>query len=285
MQTPFGYSTADPFVSKSNLALSPAEINPLWGMNRRPRQSGAMSPYPDDGNYGADPFFDASSSTLPINWKESANRDWLYLLMGRYTPSPSDLVPGRFGEEHLLYRVITNSSTRTPYAFAFNSGGVLTNPWPGPGQTQLDDNGDQQQSVGAWFGGSYAPFGHPLDFSGLGSFLQTNQGKIANYGTNGQARWPQYNRYSSETANPVQWSALTNTLQNTLLNDMAEQIFDPSLRRAEDNQFGPDELRHANVVHRSRFGDRWPDPAHAARAVHFRCHRRQLRQPHEAMVP
>ncbi len=241
MQAPFGYSAADPFVSKSNLGLSPAEINPLWGMNRRPRRSGAMSPYPDDGDYGTDPFFDPSTSTLPINWRESANRDWLYLLMGRYTPSPSDLVPGRFGEEHLLYRAITNSSTLTPYAFAFNSSGVLTNPWPGPGQTQLDDNGDQQQSVGAWFGGSYAPFGHPLDFSGLGSYLSS--AKVANYGTNGQARWPQYNRYSSETANPVGWPQLTNTLQNTLLNDMAEQIFDPALRRPEDNQFGPDEMR------------------------------------------
>lgn len=229
--TPFWISLADPSVSKSNVGVLPSEVNPMWGLNRRP--VGVLN----DGTYNADGFYGTVS---PIRWQESANRELGFLLLGRYTSSPTDLVPGRWGEASYLYNAIANSTARTTNAFSFDTvGNPLSNPWPGPGQTVVDDNGDVQQAAGGFYGSTFTPFGHPMDYTGLGNYYS---GKIANYGSSSVSRWPSYNRYSNGTPS-VSWPAMANAIQSGLFNDGAEVVVDADNLRPEDSQFGPDEMR------------------------------------------
>ena len=229
----FVNSQIDPSVSVSNLGVLPAEVNPIWGLNRRPSGSVQIS----EGSYANDGFFGTAN---PINWHESANRELSFLLLGKYSTNPTDLVPGRWGEESFLYKAITNGTSRQTNAFSYDlSGNPLQNPWPGPGQTQIDDNGDAQQVTGAFYGANFARFGHPMDFSGLGSYYV---GKNANYGLAGLARWPTYSQYSNGSP-AAAWTAMTNSIQNALFNDGAETIVDSDNLRTEDAQFGPDEMR------------------------------------------
>lgn len=233
LTTPFMNTPADPSVSKSNTGAMPSEVNPMWGLNRRPLGSSSFN----DGTYLADGFYGPAN---PLSWFESGNRELGFLLMGRYSTSPTDLVPGRWGEDSFLYKAITNGTSRTTYAYAFDSSGnPLANPWPGPGQTQVDDNGDAQQVVGGFYGSTFTPFGHPMDYTGLGSYFT---GKIGNYGSASVARWPSYSRYSNGTP-VVGWTEMSNSIQNALINDGAESVVDADKLRTDDAQFGPDEMR------------------------------------------
>ncbi len=260
---PFGGpSNNDAFISKSNQGLFASEVNPLWALNRRPpTTSGSISSGNYDGAYGADPFFGTTvGAPAPGNWKEAANRDWLYLLMGRYSTAPSDLVPGRWGEEHLLYRAIVNGSSLQPRYFSvdpassLSSPTLLTNPWPGPGQTQYDDNGDRMKIAGDFFGSAYQPFGKPLDYTGLGSYWNTASGKQGNYGSSAglPGRWPLFTRYSnSSQASTVQWptSGLANSVQyEGLFNDAGEMVIDADAKKDEDALFGAEEMRALHLV-------------------------------------
>ena len=232
LASPFWNTLADPSVSVSNQGILPSEVTPMWGFNRRPAGVGSFN----DGTYAADQFY----VNNPVNWYETANRELSFLMLGRYSTSPTDLVPGRWGEESFLYKAITTNTSRTTNAFSYDTtGGALTNPWPGPGQTKLDDNGDLQQEAGAYYGGAYESFGHPMDFTGLGNYYA---GKTANYASAGIARWPTYNRYSNSTPS-AKWTAMTNSIQNALFNDGAETVVDADNLRTEDAQFGPDEMR------------------------------------------
>lgn len=230
-------STLNPSVSRSNMGLTPGEVNPVWALNRRPTS---------DGSYPGDEFYTAA----PLHWLETANREFQFLLQGRYTSSPSNLFPGRWGEDDLLYQAITNSSPRQSSLYAFDgTGSPLANPWPGPGQTRLDDNGDQQHVAGGWYGGSFAPFGHPMDFIGVGTYYQldpTNPryGKDLSDGGSGRLHWPSYNRFgNSSSGTAVTWPALTGSLMTALYNDSAETVVDGDDARPEDNIFGADEMR------------------------------------------
>lgn len=241
-------SRYNPHISRSNLGLTPGEVNVAWGLTRRPETTALMmsGSTGHDGAYPADSFF----SGTPVNWHETANRELQFLLQGRYTPSPSDLQPGRWGEDNLLYQAISNSSPRLSlyHAFTSSGSGQLADPWPGPGQTLIDDNGDEQQVNGGWYGGTYAPFGHPLDYTGLGSYYitdptQTGVGTTMNDAGTGRLHWPRYNRYGNTTTAPVAWTALTNSLSRALYNDSAETVVDGDDARPEDNIFGSDEMR------------------------------------------
>ncbi|MDP1799305.1 MAG: hypothetical protein Q8K78_17550, partial [Planctomycetaceae bacterium] len=254
---PFRYSAADPFISKSNQGLIASEVNPLWALNRRPPvTSGSFPASAYDSSYAADPFFGGTvGGPVPENWKEAANRDWLYLLMGRYSTTPSDLVPGRWGEEHLLYRAITNTPVFNALGFSLDNtlSNILPNPWPGPGQTQTDDNGDLPKVTGDWFGSTnQQAFGMPLDYTGLGSYWQTASPKLGNYGLTAglPARWPMFNRYSSSSTRPVQWpnTGLSGTLAYGLFNDAGEMVIDSDAKRDEDGVFGVEEMQALHLV-------------------------------------
>ncbi|WP_373649198.1 hypothetical protein [Schlesneria sp. DSM 10557] len=224
----------DPSVSSSNLGILPSEVNPIWALNRRPFNNNVQiseGTYPDDG------FF---VIPVPQSWHESANRELSLLLLGKYTANPTDLIPGRWGEESFLHSAIVNGAPRRSNAFAYDLfGSPLQYPWPGPGQTQVDDNGDILQVTGGSNGASFVPYGHPLDFLGLGRYYD---GKFARYGTAGVCRWPTYSRYSTGNPAPT-WIAMTDSLPNALFNDSAESIVDADNVRTEDAQFGADEMR------------------------------------------
>lgn len=253
-------ANAGTLISKSNLGLTPSEVNLLWGLNRRPQtlahiSSGSSAHEGDYDQSAADSFFLSSITpptppAKPVSWYETANRDFLYLVMGRYTPSPLDLVPGRWGEGDLLYQAITNNSPRNPLFYAYGLSGLLAQPWPGPGQTRLDDNGDVQYSTGGFYGSAFTPFGQPLDYTGLGQYVNLVgagpvKGKtLFNPGANGKAQWPRFTRYSNASANGVSWPALTNSIVDVaLFNDPAEVVVETDYLRPEDNFFGPEEMR------------------------------------------
>lgn len=230
MDAEFAYTSGagqDRYVSRSNLGLTPAEVNPLWALNRQPGIEGA---------YTAEDFF---SNTPPNLQFESANREWLFMMMGRFNQTTTDLVPGRFGEVEKMYQNVLNSTSRTA---------AFYNPWPGPGQTDVDDNSDAQQVSGGFYGQGFIPFGRPMDYAGLGSF--TTFGKYALVGSatpTNLARWPRFNGYSTLASVQPVWSTFNNgmtaSVSETLSNDMMETVFD--LRRASpsDDLFGPDEMR------------------------------------------
>lgn len=253
MDAEFAYTAGagqDRYVSRSNLGLTPAEVNPLWALNRQPGIEGA---------YTAEDFF---SNTPPNLQFESANREWLFMLMGRFNQTTTDLIPGRFGEVEKMYQNVLNSTSRTAAFF---------NPWPGPGQTDVDDNSDAQQVSGGFYGQGFIPFGRPMDYAGLGSF--TTFGKYALVGPampSNLARWPRFNGYSTLASVQPVWSTFNNgmtaSVSDTLSNDMMETIFDarrggpvsdprnPDKRytdssdsgnsgSASDDLFGPDEMR------------------------------------------
>jgi hypothetical protein len=230
MDSEFAYTSGvgqDRYVSRSNLGLTPAEVNPLWALNRQPGIEGA---------YTAEDFF---SNTPPNLQFESANREWLFMMMGRFNQTTTDLVPGRFGEVEKMYQNVLNSTSRTAAFF---------NPWPGPGQTDVDDNSDAQQVSGGFYGQGFIPFGRPMDYAGLGSF--TSFGKYALVGpatpTN-LARWPRFNGYSTLASVQPVWSTFNNgmtaSVSETLSNDMMETIFDLRSASPSDDLFGPDEMR------------------------------------------
>lgn len=265
---PFGGpSNSDAFISKSNQGISASEVNPLWAFNRRPPVTGGSFATTDyDDAYAADPFFGGVvGAPAPINWKEAANRDWLYLLMGRYTrTSPTDLIPGRWGEEHLLLRAVEaviagSGSSLQPRYFsvdpgsALNNPTILTNPWPGPGQSQYDDNGDRFKVTGDFFGSAYQAFGKPLDYTGLGSYWNTSGSpKQGSYAAAGPAQWPIFTRYSnSSQVSTVLWptTGLASSVQyEGLFNDAGEIVFDADAKKDEDEIFGPEEMRALHLA-------------------------------------
>ncbi len=239
-------SVFNQFVSKSNQGQLPSEVNPLWALNRRPQNA---NPTSHDGAYASDPLFGAN----PLNWMEAANREWQYLLMGRYSTTPSDLVPGRWGEEHLLYRAIVNSSTLNPLYFSTSAGSVLPNPWPGPGQTQMDDDSNLRSVGGGGYGNTFAPFGHPMDYTGLGRYWNTNAPKQLVDGGVGVPAWPQYTYYSRGTTLPASWPTVQNSFgDEALFNQADETVTDGDSLKDEDGVFGADEMR---ALHLDRFTD------------------------------
>jgi hypothetical protein len=251
MTAPFGGPVATQVhASRSNQGIMPAEVNPSWAMNRRAVPAGStLSGYEDNYPSSSDTFF---AGTPPLNWWETANREQLFLLMGRLNSgATNDLLPGRWGEEQLLYSAISNSTTRNPFGLSLDLAlNPLANPWPGPGQTRIDDNGDLLLSTGGWIGATVTSFSHPMDFAGLGrTYLATagTHGKAADYLAgfgSSRARWPRYTRYSNDIAvASVRWPARQSDQASTLFNDSAESVLDADNRRPEDNLFGPDEMR------------------------------------------
>lgn len=249
LQSPFQYTPNannpnDVFISKSNLGLTPSEINPLWGLNRDPSASGE-SAYPN----AADDFFNHAG---PTDWREIANREWAYLMLGRFQTTPS-LTPGRFGEENVLYRAIDSGTGLPNSASAYQFAG-----FPGPGQAQIDDNGNRQGDWGGSSTGQVLPaFVHPLDFLGIGTLADTTamtySAKVPRIPVpvTNSARWPVYTGYSASTSVPIGYLSATGGIvgymQDTLFNDLQETVYDQSERRDEDNLFGPDETRALNL--------------------------------------
>ena len=260
---PFGFSNPVPpatpqfhFVSQSNLGLSPSEVNPLWALNSRYGVDTAAGSTLFSGNsqyslfYGAQPQL--LSAPNPV-WGETANMEFAWSKIGRLKYSSggtiTDILPGTYGEEYLLYSAQANNSLAT-------AGGHNL---PRPGTSLLDDNGDLNEGQS-----DYSPYyQHPLDYTGLGTYVSTTNPKLLNWSTQvGQNQWITYSQYGNNsllgsssnifwgqrpsTVAPLNSLFMTNSMTQGLGDDPNEISF-YSPFPATDNVYTPDEMLYLNL--------------------------------------
>lgn len=148
-------------VSKSNLGMSPAEINPIWALIADSDTSTAAVDPPSTNSAA----WQAINSAFgpPGNGIGTANAELAFLLLGREPVDGSSLLPGRYGESALPF-----GNARA-------------------GRTGTDDDDDSSSATGARRGArqdahtenmlkgnntapalAIPPAVHPLDFLGLG---------------------------------------------------------------------------------------------------------------------
>ncbi len=245
---PFGWDTSGTpafySISQSNLGMGPSEVNPFWALNARYGTDGGGAGFTQhQAFFGSTPTL-LSGANPP--WGETANMELLWAKIGRpqYSgASIADLYPGVYGEEGRLYQAITGGSVS-------NTGGQTL---PRPGTSLQDDNGDvfEGQAQAASTANPFPSFQHPLDYTGLGSYLSNASPKQINWSTSGANRWIAYNRYGSNIATPsassnVKWGQksglMTNTLTQGLGDDPNEVGIYAEDNRDIDNIFKPDEM-------------------------------------------
>lgn len=266
---PFGSSNTGAFpffsVSQSNLGLSPSEINPFWALTARFGIDN-MDPFgvidnsaftPHTKFYGVLP--QALGGSNPI-WGETANMELAWAKMGRLdfgtgvtatVNDLTDLLPGLYGEENLLYSALNTGTLATP------GGGGL----PRPGASLVDDNSDVTEGQGN------APFfQHPLDYTGLGSYISPGDVKTVNLlkptgytGLVGQ-QWLTYSNYGSNStagaSSNVIWgqpTAVTSTsmlMSNTITQGLGDDPSEVLLYAPDtsiDKVFGPEEMLYLSL--------------------------------------
>jgi hypothetical protein len=160
----------DQFISRSNLGMSPSEVNPLWALRRYgPIDSEASQQF--QHHFGRVPSTDV----------EQANMEWIWLLAGKVAkPSPPyDVLAGRWGEVERVFHTFKPDGT---FTFAdlprpgrsgqshlsgtsgVRFGGTLTS----AGRNGFDDNQDRMEGESIASEKRFRPFGHPTDYSGAG---------------------------------------------------------------------------------------------------------------------
>lgn len=200
-------------LSRSNLGLGPNEINPIYALMRNANdfsyltdQEDAISAFHMIEHFGG----------LPRTELEMANMVWLWLLMGRGnydvdvdTSDPSnivvtkkafdDLFQGRFGDERLLYAALEGAAPRLEVVEMPRpgfSGDVFSAVSTGPsfgGRNGLDDNRNMLEGEPNPAAGRIRPFGHPMDFVGLGRHYSAAYPYFDTSGT--AALNPNYHRF------------------------------------------------------------------------------------------
>ncbi|QDT55611.1 hypothetical protein Pan44_36570 [Caulifigura coniformis] len=170
-------------ISKSNLGLSPAEVNPVWALVS---DSDVSSPAPDIPSATSEAHLALSlvmgGATLP-NAVAVANTELLFLLYGRMPLDGGSSLPGRYAgpattEQLDSYVAADNSFIFTPFS------------GPRPGASNIDDDSDGPSGIRPGGGQDsrsefmrkvanaapqmqIPPAVHPLDFLGLGHLVNT----------------------------------------------------------------------------------------------------------------
>ncbi len=249
---PFGWdTTASNFysISQSNLGLGPSEVNPFWALNARYTVDGSGSVSTQHQKFfGSTPTL---LSGLNPPWGETANMELFWAKIGRpqyLGATIQDLYAGVYGEEGRLYQAVTAGTVSA-------AGGQSL---PRPGISLQDDNGDvfEGQDQATSVSNPFPTFQHPLDYTGLGSYLSAASPKQLNWSTSGVNRWLAYSRYGSNIATPsassyVKWGQkaglMTNTLTQGLGDDSQEIAFYATDRRDIDNLYKPDEMLYLQL--------------------------------------
>ena len=259
--SPFGADSSGTFyyISRSNMGLGPAEINPLWALNARFGVDNTSSTVFTQHTR----FFGNAPRLLTgayPSWAETANMEFLWSKIGRPELSggasqanTKDLYPGVYGEEYLLFQALSGS-------FSGAGGATL----PRPGISLQDDNGNLSDGQGT------APyFQHPMDFTGLGSYQVIGNPKGITWMTSGPNRWINYTRYNSNaysdnpTGSTILWGRhagggvsdlMTGNLTQGNGDDPYEISYYATDRRAFDNLLDADEMLylHSNNSEVSR---------------------------------
>ena len=245
---PFGFNTTGTFsfVSKSNLGLSPSEINPLWGLNARFGFETTGTPFSQHRLFYNHPGFPNGSA--PINpsegptWGETANMEFTWSKIGRlnFTSGQQidDLLPGVYGEEGLLFSAYNQGTLSAP-------GGLSL---PRPGIPLEDDNQDLNEGQG-----SFPYFQHPLDYKGEGTYVSNSNPKAINYPRpSGHNRWMKYVNYGDSNSfglnGTIRWgqAGFMDFPITQGLGDDPNEIAHYADRRDIDNLFKPDEMLFLN---------------------------------------
>lgn len=231
------------FISRSNLGMSPSEINPQWGLD-----AGAFTTdFPTSSRTTTEVFQDQRKffNHEPSGWMENSNMAWWFLLKGRahYEPGSGSLLSytdGRHGDLNQLDAAISaNSTTLTDY--------------PQPGLRGIDDNYNQDE-------GELAPpfdlnrlavtrpYVHPLDFRGTGtSTVKVGSLFQPQLYTSNRLKFPQYTAYQSQqvtmTGTTIKWgqplmgALMQSSITTPLIDEETESIVDERNRQGSDRLF------------------------------------------------
>lgn len=257
--TPVASSTGAPFgtgggamdfISKSNLGLGPAEINPAWVLNARPVSTPGNPLDGTGGNFTAHSAFfggDPRNNTPTPSWAETANMELLWLKIGRPIYSGGsivDLVAGVYGEEGILYQAIAQGNLSA-------AGGQFL---PRPGVSQVDDNldvneGQQSPTTNQFFTVTNWDFQHPLDWTGQGTFLSS--AKQINWDNSKlplrSMIYTKYGNSSTTTSNSyVRYGQYANLMSQSILQGLGDDPYEVAFYappgRGADNLLDPSEM-------------------------------------------
>lgn len=245
----------DPDISRSGMALTPYEINPIWALDSLPGVDFTLPSVPNDyyvRYFGHDPVNPSAAHRA----RETGNMEWWWLNKGRVDYlAPNQIHSGRLGEASRLWSVLSAG----PNAISANS-----NLFPFSGVWDQDDNlnvleGGPLVSAGLPTGQSFI---HPLALNGYGRFWAANPKQLdllAAVGGN-PSRWLRYSNMGvgddgSGTGN-VQWlttfggALMVNPIYGAtfatpgsppnLVDDMTELVLEPKVdTRPHDEIFEP----------------------------------------------
>ncbi|MDB4614421.1 hypothetical protein OAH18_01900, partial [bacterium] len=199
-------------ISRSNLGLTPSEVNPTWPMMRwhpattpgsttNPTTSlSTLFDFSEHANHHLE-FFEIPSTPSPIQILrpvdpiEAANMELFWLMVGRgeldltaatAQASVLDMYSGRWGDSDHLYDALMK--------IAGDSVGL--NDFPRPGFFEADDNNDVTEGA---YGDGRRAYGQPMDFDGSGRSTVATDPRLPMYTrdtANGRMRWQQYVDYS-----------------------------------------------------------------------------------------
>jgi hypothetical protein len=215
-----GDTASDVFmpVHRSNMGLSPSEVNIGWGLMSDPMQLSTDAQLAALYDYLQMSFTGTVSATNAAGLLARASADQMFLLSGRIAPGGNlfdgPFLPGRHGEPGLVAGYYSNQLPTPPWSPYPPRAGIsvpsyLLSAYPA---AFADDNRDYFNTGGLGLGATnptqlntdptmlgipMPPAVHPLDFSGSGlSYLNTGTNgairRLAQPYTNNPSSWPQY---------------------------------------------------------------------------------------------
>lgn len=183
-------------VSKSNLGLTPSEINPYYAFNTDPSNTTDISTSDQWAALKQYRAFFSLTGNATLTRSDLANMDLLFLLWGRgefvddsagtYTPpggwgkfKKGALKAGRWGEAGTGAALDTGITTIMAGNLYNTTPSYTSTQFPLPGSRNVDDNNDMNEGSRNPTTGTllYPPFVQPLDYAGGGA--STIRGQVA----------------------------------------------------------------------------------------------------------
>ena len=250
---PFGTDNASgtfSFISKSNLGIGPAEVNPLWALNARAGTDNTNAAiFTQHQKFFLNSPVPASGASFSPSWGETANMEFLWSKIGRLqfgSAAIDDLYPGAYGDMATLYQAYTSGTLS-------DVGGLSL---PRPGIPLQDDNGDVNEGQGIW-----PYFQQPLDYTGLGSYsLSQKQLDFVTVGLDKRIRYTNYDNSSRIAASsnilwgtipdgqlPPQSAFMPKSLSQALRDDPYEIALYAPDRRDIDTPFSSEEMLYLQL--------------------------------------
>ena len=230
-------------ISRSLSALSTFEINPLWGLDGIPDDTGTNPnsqgtidvTQPELGYQQYFGRLPLGNGDIVNRW-EHANMELWYLKKGRieYGASGNTAIhEGIFGEANLVEWMRQNATSLGVTPIAMNSpaavlpdGTLGINLFPYPGYFNRDDNRNANYGGATnTANGLTLAFGHPLSVSGRGRFTVANNPKLLNRYSPATTpmSWLQYDGF--DVAGDPEWLNLTTASQQLMTNSRRGQLF------------------------------------------------------------